>query len=172
MNETLSKDNLLHYTHTGHPLTNKQELFIINYIASGNGSYAAEQAGYLADNETDENGKIIGKTIQSGGTTIASIAKDLLSQDYIREEILYRRKVLENAKIAQATEVLQFYTSVMRGELLDQFGIEASLDTRLKAANELAKHQIEIPLRLEQKKSNNAMGSIQINFIPRKTENV
>ena len=55
----------------------------------------------------------------------------------------------------------------MRGEVLDQFGIEASLDTRIKAANELAKQQIEIPLKLEQKNITNNIGSIQLNFIPR-----
>ena len=59
----------------------------------------------------------------------------------------------------------------MRGEVLDQFGIEASLDTRLKAANELARQQIEIPLKLEQKNIQNNIGSIQINFTPRNTEN-
>ena len=55
----------------------------------------------------------------------------------------------------------------MRGEQLDQFGIEASLDTRIKAANELAKHIIEIPLKLEQKNTQNNIGSIQINFVAR-----
>ena len=75
-------------------------------------------------------------------------------------------------EIADATEVLQFYTSVMRGEVLDQFGIEASLDTRIKAANEIAKHKIELPMKLEQKNITNNIGSIQLNFLPRKTEEI
>jgi hypothetical protein len=58
----------------------------------------------------------------------------------------------------------------MRGEVLDQFGIEASIDTRIKAANELAKHQIEIPLKLQQKENSNNIGSITLNFIPRQQE--
>ena len=58
----------------------------------------------------------------------------------------------------------------MRGEVLDQFGIEASIDTRIKAANELAKHQIEIPLKLEQKQNTNNIGSVTLNFIPRNEE--
>ena len=77
---------------------------------------------------------------------------------------------IEDAKIASATEILQFYTSVMRGEVLDQFGIEASLDTRSKAANEIAKHKIEIPMKLEQKNITNNIGSIQLNFLPRKSD--
>ena len=74
------------------------------------------------------------------------------------------------ALVAKPAEILRFYTSVMRGEVLDQFGIEASIDTRIKAANELAKHQIEIPLRLEQKNISNNVGSITLNFLPRPTE--
>ena len=79
---------------------------------------------------------------------------------------------MDDAKIADATEILQFYTSVMRGEVLDQFDIEASLDTRIKAANELAKHKIELPMKLEQKNITNNIGSIQLNFLPRKTEEI
>ena len=36
---------------------------------------------------------------------------------------------------------------------------------------ELAKHQIEIPLKLQQKADNNNVGSIPINFKPRISEN-
>ena len=85
-------------------------------------------------------------------------------------EIAARVKALEDSKTADRTEILQFYTSVMRGEILDQFGIEASLDTRIKAANELAKHLIEIPMKLEQKNITNNIGSITLNFTPRKKE--
>ena len=77
----------------------------------------------------------------------------------------------EDAKTAKKDEIFQFYTSVMRGEVLDQFGIEASLDTRIKAANELAKYQIELPMKLEQKNITNNIGSITLNFLPRSSEN-
>ena len=96
----------------------------------------------------------------------------LLSREYIREEIKYRIQRENDAKIAEPTEIMQFYTSVTRGEVLDQFGIEASLDTRIKAANELAKHKIEIPLKLEQKNITNNLGSITLNFIPRQDDDV
>lgn len=99
-------------------------------------------------------------------------ARALLDRDYIREEIQYRLKQIEDKRIASATEILQFYTSVMRGEVLDQFGIEASLDTRIKSANELAKHQIEMPMKLEQKNITNNIGTIQLNFLPRNTQNI
>lgn len=94
----------------------------------------------------------------------------LLRRDDIREEITRRVNAQESSKIADANEIMRFYTSVMRGEVLDQFGIEASLDTRIKAANELAKHKIELPLKLEQKNITNNIGSITLNFVPRNKE--
>ena len=37
-----------------------------------------------------------------------------------------------------------FYTQAMRGEVKDQFGIEATLADRMKAADALAKRQIDM----------------------------
>lgn len=138
-------------THNGHILTALEQAFISCYIISKNASQAVVEAGYKAKKPAQQ-------------------ASALLSRDYIAEEISYRLEQQESRKIADATEILQFYTSVMRGEVLDQFGIEASIDTRIKAANELAKHKIELPMKLEQKQSNNNLGSITLNFLPRKED--
>ena len=132
-----------------HTLTPLEQAFISSYIICKNAAQAVKEAGYKC------------KAPNRYGSA-------LLSRDYIAEEISYRLQQMEDAKTASAAEVMQFYTSVMRGELLDQFGIEASLDTRIKAANELAKHLIEIPMKLEQKNTQNNIGNIQINLIPRK----
>jgi len=126
--------------------------FITAYISNGfNATQAVIDAGYKNKNP-------------------GYYAGALLARDKIREEIAAQIEAIENAKIAKPTEILQFYTSVMRGEVLDQFGIEASIDTRIKAANELAKHQIEIPLKLEQKQNTNNIGSVTLNFLPRNEE--
>lgn len=126
--------------------------FINEYIANGfNGTKAVIAAGYHSKNP-------------------GYYAAHLLERDKIRSEISARIEAIESAKVAKPTEIMQFYTSVMRGEVLDQFGIEASLDTRIKAANELAKHQIELPMKLEQKNITNNIGSITLNFIPRASE--
>ena len=132
-----------------------QELaFITAYLSNGfNATQAVITAGYK--NKAPD---------KYGGA--------LLARDKIRAEISAQLEAIEDKKIAKATEVLQFYTSVMRGEVLDQFGIEASLDTRIKAANELAKHQIELPMKLEQKNMTNNIGSITLNFLPRAEENI
>ena len=49
--------------------------------------------------------------------------------------------------MATGQEVMDFFTLVMNGEVLDQFGLEASLSDRLKAANELAKRTTDIDLK-------------------------
>jgi phage terminase small subunit len=140
--------NIPIYTNTGHTLTPLEQAFISAFMVCKNVSQAVREAGYKA-----KRPEIYGRT--------------LLERDYIREEIQYRMKQAEEAMIAKPAEILRFYTSVMRGEVLDQFGIEASIDTRIKAANELAKHQIEIPLKMEQKNISNNVGSITLNFLPR-----
>ena len=135
-------------------LTIKELMFVSAYIANGgNGTQACRAAGYKSKTEN----------------ALAKQAGALLRKENVNQEISYRLKQIEDDKIAKSTEILQFYTSVMRGEVLDQFGIEASLDTRIKSANELAKHQIELPMKLEQKNITNNIGTIQLNFLPRKT---
>ena len=135
-------------TYTGHKLTPQEALFISAYMACGNAAQAVREAGYQTKRPDNYGGA-------------------LLRRAWIQEEIQHRIAEREEALVAKPAEILRFYTSVMRGEVLDQFGIEASIDTRIKAANELAKHQIEIPLRLEQKNLSNNVGSITLNFLPR-----
>lgn len=140
-------------TITNNTFTVRELAFIRAYLANnGNASQAVVEAGYQSKAPDKYGGA-------------------LLARDKIRAEILAQIEAKEEALIAKPTEILRFYTSVMRGEVLDQFGIEASIDTRIKAANELAKHQIEIPLRLEQKNLSNNIGSITLNFLPRPEEN-
>lgn len=136
---------------TDNKFTLREIAFIFAYLASGNASQAVVEAGYKSKAPDKYGGA-------------------LLARDGIREELAAQIAAREADRIAKPTEILQFYTSVMRGEVLDQFNIEASIDTRIKAANELAKHQIEIPMKLEQKNNANNIGSITLNFIPRKEE--
>ena len=132
-------------------ISNMESKFIDEFMQHGNQTLAVINAGYKTKSPS-------------------RYGSDLLRKSKIQQEIERRRKERESKRIASATEILQFYTSVMRGEVLDQFGIEASLDTRIKSANELAKHQIEMPLKLEQKNITNNIGTIQLNFIPRKSD--
>lgn len=116
-------------THTGHSLTPLEAKFIDKYIETGNGKQSIIEAGYHTN-------------------TPAQKAQNLLNKPHISEEIRYRLEQLKNESIASADEIMQYFTDVMRGKILDQFGLEASLSERTKAAQELAKRQIDIPNKL------------------------
>ena len=101
-------------------LTLKQKKFCEEYIKSGNATEAARNAGYKAKSA---------RAIGAENLTKPAIA------DYIRQ----RLNELDAKMVADANEILKFYTSVMRGEVKDQFGLESSLSDRLKAADSLSK---------------------------------
>ena len=101
-------------------LTPKQKAFADEYLRCGNATEAARKAGYSAK-------------------TAEVIGCENLKKPNISEYIGERLKKIEEDRIASADEVLRFYSSVMRGEVTDQFGLEAALDTRLKAADSLMK---------------------------------
>lgn len=71
--------------------------------------------------------------------TAPFIGAENLKKPQISAYIKRRIDEQEAARVADANEVLQFYSAVMRGEVKDQFGIDASLSDRLKAADSLAK---------------------------------
>ena len=116
-------------THTGRSLTPLQAKFIDLYIETGNGKQSVIEAGYNSKSP-------------------AQLAQKLLNTSYINEEIRYRLEQHKSEKQASRDEIMEYFTSVMRGEILDQFGLEASLAERTKAAQELAKRVIDIPDKL------------------------
>ena len=101
-------------------LTPKQKAFADYYLETGNATEAAKLAGYSE------------KTARQIGT-------ENLAKPYISEYIAERQKQLEDKRIADISEVLQFFTSVMRGEIKDQFDLDPSLSDRLSAGKELMK---------------------------------
>lgn len=101
-------------------LTPKQKAFADYYLKTGNATEAAKLAGY-----SENSAKQIGTE---------NLSKPSISQ-YIAE----RQKQVEDSRIADISEVLQFFTSVMRGEIKDQFDFDPSLSDRLSAGKELMK---------------------------------
>lgn len=101
-------------------LTPKQKRFCEEYLKSGNATDAAKKAGYKEK-------------------AAHSVGAENLRKPAISAYIKRRMGEQEAALVADANEVLQFYSAVMRGEVKDQFGIDASLSDRLKAADSLAK---------------------------------
>ena len=131
-------------------MTLKQQRFADEYIITGNATQAAIKAGYSKK-------------------TAKVIANENLTKPYIKKYIDERLAKLESEKIATQEEVLQYLTSVMRGEktepllVLDGEGtqkvIEAvpSVQSRTKAAELLGKRygtftdRVDINAQIESK---------------------
>ena len=98
----------------------KQKAFADAYIETGNASEAARRAGYKSKN-------------------MNNIGSENLAKPCIAQYIKSRMDDLEAQHVATADEVMLFFSSVMRGEVKDQFGLDASLQDRLNAGKELMK---------------------------------
>lgn len=106
-------------TNDGYPLSVKEAKFIDLFLANGN----------------------VNKALKEAGLSFKAIS----GKDYITDEISYRLSLLKKESIADADEVLQYFTRVMRGQEKDQFGLDAPLAERTKAAQELAKRIVDVP---------------------------
>lgn len=116
----------VHYkTHEGHSLTSKEARFIDAYLEHGNQRQAVIDAGFSS--------KAPGQYAQL-----------LLSKIYIAHEIQYRMEERHKQSEASGQEVMEFFAAVMRGEVKDQFQLEASLADRIKAGQEIAKRTVDI----------------------------
>lgn len=109
-------------------LTQKQRRFIDEYIISGNATQAAIKAGYSKK-------------------TAAVTATENLRKPNIKAEIQARNAEIQSEKTADMTEVMEYLTSVMRGEQTESvatskgifFGVEVSAKDRIKAAELIGK---------------------------------
>ena len=111
-------------------LTEKQQAFADAYIECGNQTEAARRAGYSSK-------------------TAYSIGNENLKKPEVSAYIKSRMAELEAQRVASADEVMRFFSSVMRGEVKDPFGLDASLQDRLNAGKELMKRYSAITPRAE-----------------------
>lgn len=101
-------------------LSQKQIRFVQEYMKTNNITQSAIKAGYSK------------KTANVQGSRLLTTVKIATYVDAINER-------MESEKIADIQEVMEYLTSVMRGEKKDQFDLDASLSERTKAASELAR---------------------------------
>lgn len=101
-------------------LTRKQIAFCEAYIETGNASEAIRRAGYKTNNPNNMGAE--------------NLAKPCI-QAYIKE----RTSEMDAQRVASADEVMRFFSSVMRGEVKDAFGLDVSVADRIKAADSLMK---------------------------------
>ena len=129
-------------------LTAKQRKFCDEYIKSGNATEASFKAGYQ---------------IKSNEAARANASR-MLTKANIKEYIETRLKQLESKKLAGAREVLEYLTSVMRGEQTESVAtakgiydnVPVSAKDRISAAKELLKRYPTDPLTKAQLRKANA----------------
>lgn len=117
-----AKDNTGLFTSSGHPLTAQEAKFIELYVSGMSQTQAYKEAYGEED------------SVKACGN-----ARRIMRKDYIIEEIRCRMEKARNDSIATMQEVMEYFTGVMKGDIKDAFGLEASLSERTKAAVELAK---------------------------------
>ena len=109
-------------------LTQKQQRFVDEYIISGNATQAAIKAGYSKKYANTNANKLLQNT-----TIKAAVDK--------------RNAEIKSEKTADMTEVMEYLTSVMRGEQTESvatskgvfYGVEVSAKDRIKAAELIGK---------------------------------
>lgn len=124
-------------------LTPKQKAFADEFLKCGNATEAAKRAGY-----SEQSARQMGTE---------NLSKASISS-YIQE----RQKQIDDERIADIAEIQRFYSSVLRGEVKDQFGLDASLETRIAAGRELMKR-----FEKAETNKNDSRGITIINNIPR-----
>lgn len=101
-------------------LTPKQTAFVDAYIETGNASEAAKVAGYSS-------------------RTARSVGAENLSKPYIQQAIEARQAEIASKRTATITEVMEFLTSVMRGEISEEVVVVESQGDGVSEARILEK---------------------------------
>mgnify|MGYP004517725701 CR=1 FL=1 len=96
----------------------------------------------LGRSRAREAAEIAGYSKKTASVQANQLLKNLKIKAYIEERIKTAAEPRERAEadrklVADGDEVLQFLTATMRGEVKDQFGLDAQLKDRLAAAKEL-----------------------------------
>lgn len=96
----------------------------------------------LGRSRAREAAEIAGYSKKTASVQANQLLKNLKIKAYIKERIKTAAEPRERAEadrklVADGDEVLQFLTATMRGEVKDQFGLDAQLKDRLAAAKEL-----------------------------------
>ncbi len=102
----------------------RQKAFVDEWLKCGNATEAAIKAGYSK---------------KYAGTNADKLLKNTKIATYITE----RQKQIEDSRIADVAEVMQFFTRIMRGEEKDAFGLDISASDRMTAGKEILKRNID-----------------------------
>ena len=107
-------------------LTEKQKRWAESYIKHFNASRACREAGYEGTEQA---------ITKQGFRNV----RNANIQAYMREVLNYDKQREDERKIASMAEIMEFYSEGMRGNIKDQFGLDAQMSDRIKCANSLDK---------------------------------
>ena len=130
-------------------ITNQEKKVIEKYIETLDYIETFDYANYPIPQDVEDIDKYKRQYIQK-----------LLRRKDMALALKVNSQELMRANTASAAEVLYFFSKVMRGEVKDQFGLDAPLSERLKAAVELARRTVDI----ENKGSTDNNISITLNW--------
>lgn len=106
-------------------ISEQEKLWAESYIRHLNATQACRDAGY-----------------EGSDVALRQRGRTLLTKPHIQayiQSVVERNREKEEHRIASMEEVMQFYSDVMNGKVKDQFGLEAQLSDRIKAAQSLDK---------------------------------
>ncbi len=107
-------------------LTPKQEAFVDAYIETGNATEAARQAGYKRGSVEDAPNWLNPRKPQF--------------KPYLDDAIKARQAEIKSARTATVTEVMEFLTSVMRGEFVEEIVVTEGCGDGISEARLIEKH--------------------------------
>lgn len=103
------------------PLSQKQKAFVDRFLEIGNATQAYIDAGYSVKKRSVADGN----------------ARKLLADQRIKDLLEKRIADKDEAKIAKQDEVLQFLTSIMRGEVTEKIPLGLGMGEQTLVKNEL-----------------------------------
>ena len=104
-------------------MTKKQQQFADEYLKDCNATRAYKEV--YGEGKSD--------------LAIRASSSKLLTNHNVKAYIDEKLSEISSKRIADVKEIMEFYTGVLRGEIKDQFGLDASLSDRLSAGKELLK---------------------------------
>lgn len=110
-------------------LTTKQKIFCDEYIKSGNAKEAAIKAGYSPK-------------------TAKSIGQENLTKPDLKAYIDAKMAEIESHKIADAKEVLEFYTKVLRDEVVEEVPMSTADDVVVIKRSLLSRTKLQLQKKL------------------------
>lgn len=129
------------------PLTVVEQEFITQYLKTGSIKEAIKRADPYPH-------------VNDGACSTAG--KTMLARPNVQKELRRIMEELKKESVATAEEVMLYFTAVMRGEVKDQFGLDAPLSERTRAAQEIAKRTIDIDNRAKLREAEENQKPIQV----------